>query len=493
MADQDKQSTERAGVPEPVRTPGWHVLHYLLDKLGRLSNRQIALIVFTAGMAVFAVLTYILRPLANIQLPLGHDSYDGYLQLARNLLAGNGYVFEPGGPKVFHRPPMYPLLLLPGAWLPEGVCRVYVAALNSSLLACAALLLRKLGLKIFPARTATLAALVFGLNPFVLWAAKNPMAPILQTLAYLLMLYSGYSVYQVIRDGGNFSGRLVMAFTTALALGSLSHGTMLMGSALLLGVLFIFALRRRHLPGALRLVVCGFLLCLVIAPWTWRNYRVTGMFLPVAGNSGLAYFAGNAHWGIGAPATYPSEDPRQSTLRHIGYVPEDFGEMLHYYGLREPRWEKVANERARIHMRQHPGAVLKKMGLNAVEYYFPIFYYLAPPPGTLAAEQPLSWVLRFQANADAIPLSLYNLVLLSLAAAGFLKLFRQRNLRFAGLLMMIAWAFFAVPYLPFLTFVAHGLYTFGTLPVLSLAAAVAVSLKTVRGWESLPTAGEQPG
>src|SRR5690606_17960665 len=110
--------------------------------------------------------------------------------------AGNGYVFSPGGHKVFHRPPLYPLLIIPGTWLPLEGCRLYVAVLNSSLLAIAVRLLFYLGKLLFGHRTAAVAALLFALNPFLLISAKNAVPAVLQTLTYLLVLYLTWNFYQ---------------------------------------------------------------------------------------------------------------------------------------------------------------------------------------------------------------------------------------------------------------------------------------------------------
>ena len=96
---------------------------------------------FCVGLFSFITLHFVVRPLAGIHHPLGGDAYDGYLQLAENIVHSYGYVFEPNGPKVFHRPPLYPILLVPAALMSETAARFYVAALNSALLALAGVIL----------------------------------------------------------------------------------------------------------------------------------------------------------------------------------------------------------------------------------------------------------------------------------------------------------------------------------------------------------------
>src|SRR5689334_449612 len=151
-----------------------------ISALTRFFNWLDSLSVFKAGALSFLLafsgclfITYALRPLVKVDRPLGGEAYDGYLELAQNLVAGNGYVFEPGGHKVFHRPPLFPALLTPGMLLPESMWRMYVALLNSLFFGAAAGVLLKYARKVFSLRLATVAWLLFALNPLLLAACKN--------------------------------------------------------------------------------------------------------------------------------------------------------------------------------------------------------------------------------------------------------------------------------------------------------------------------------
>ena len=90
-----------------------------------LSPGRGATVAFVVALMVSLIMVQVVRPLLKIDRPLGGEAYDGYLELAQNLVAGNGYVFEPGGHKVFHRPPLFPALLVPGMFLPEAAHRIY--------------------------------------------------------------------------------------------------------------------------------------------------------------------------------------------------------------------------------------------------------------------------------------------------------------------------------------------------------------------------------
>ena len=78
---------------------------------------------------------FIISPLTGISRGFG-VAHDGYLQLAQNLAKGNGYVFEPNGPPVFHRPPLYPFLLVPIAYSPDYLQRPILVVFQSLLAGC---------------------------------------------------------------------------------------------------------------------------------------------------------------------------------------------------------------------------------------------------------------------------------------------------------------------------------------------------------------------
>jgi hypothetical protein len=72
-------------------------------------------------------------------------------------------------------------------------------------------------------------------------------------------------------------------------------------------------------------------------------------------------------------------------------------------------------------------------------------------------------------HPEALPISIYHCVIVLSALLGFVRLQRSRPiLAFA---LVGAWGIYALSYFPFLTFVGHALYTYGTLPIISLLAA----------------------
>ncbi|MGN6385844.1 MAG: hypothetical protein ACTHMT_06350 [Verrucomicrobiota bacterium] len=474
-------------IHEPIQTksettPGrgiWRLFEIILAKLGELRGAKAVVIAFTLALTVSMFVTWVVRPMLGIERPLGGEGYDGYLELAQNLARGNGYVFEPGGHKVFHRPPLYPMLLVPGMLMPEVTWRLYVAVLNSALFALGSLSVLLLGRAMLGNRAGGVAWLLFTLNPLMLVACKNAIPAMLQTAAYASILYLSYLLYLKFRSGEVPSFGFVLGLAAVLWAGAMSHGTMLVHAFLILGVLGLYSIWSRRWRQLKSTLLAGLLLVMGIVPWTWRNYQVTGLFLPVVGNSGLAYFAGNAHWGITQPACGPEEDRNAAELRHMGFDPSRVKELIRYYGFTDAEHERIANDRAREHMREHPVDFLKKFGLNAAEYYAPVVYYIFPPRASAAYRMPLIQKVKQPGVLGCLGLSLFTSVLALLGVAGLCVIWKREPL--AAVLLLVAWVAFAVPYFPFLTFFAgRSTYTFGTFPVLSILIGGLIVFKANR-------------
>jgi len=276
--------------------------------------------------------------------------------------------------------------------------------------------------------------------------------------------------YLKIRSSERIS--FVHCFIYALACWAavMSHGTMLAVSVVLLSALAMIAIRLRCWLALRPVLVIFLLLAAGVAPWTWRNYQVTGLFLPVVGNSGIAYFSGNAHWGITLPAVRPEEHRHEAEFRHMGLDPKLALQHVRYYGMSDPKLEAYANNQMKVHLRAEPADFARKVFLNSLEYYWPVIFYLFPPQGT--AEALSSRSARLKAILKSLPQTIYNFAFVALATLGIVRLCRLPHHRWKGISLLLAWAMFALPYFPFLThLLGRSYYPFGTYPVLSLLAA----------------------
>jgi len=405
---------------------------------------------------------FVISPLTGLSKPFGGAGHDGYLEIARSVAKGNGFVCEPGQPPVAC-PPLYPLFLSLMTLLPEGLQRPCLIVFQSAMVGGIAFLVFLIGKSLFSSSIARIAVAIFLMNPWVHWSAKNPMTPVMQSFLYIIFAFlMGRYVFGVLKgldDPINKKRWHPMWLAIGLVGGALAltHGSMLPAAFILLFVAFILGLIRRNKRLLATVVMSGCVMVALIAPWTYRNWVVFGRFLPVAGNYGFAYACSLAHWNIsGEHAQRPNESYHASGLRFMG-IEGDESRYVQYYGLKDPNLDAKFNEKAKEHIRAHPGMFLKKFILNSIEYYFPSLTY------------PFLAVKHF--SMENLALTVYHLILWGLAVIGFYRIRRQKPEFLHAILVLVVIFLYAVWYWPFITFIGHSLYTFGTMPFLSILAA----------------------
>jgi hypothetical protein len=404
------------------------------------------LCIFFCGVILFVV-----SPVTGLSKNFGAGN-DGYIQLARSLVAGFGYVFEKGGPAVFHRPPLYPFFLVPVALFPEFMQRYVIVIPQSILVGFIGMMTFKIASRLYNRAVAAVALLLFLVNPWVYWNAKNPMTPILQTFLYLIF---AYFIAVELFDRTKFktlpAGLIIGAAGAALAL---THAAMLPLVCLFLLALFVAAVVRNK-KRIITSLVAGVVAICLIAPWTYRNYVVFHRFIPIAGGSGLAYFNGNIHWaGIEPEPRRPAESYIDASLRVLGMEGTE-QTRTHWKGFKDVRDEDLADEKMAEHIKNHPALFAKKIVLNAIEYYFPVL------------TRPFLVIKRVA--AEQYVLTVFHMVLWITAIVG---LCCRRD---KGLLLLIGIIFYSVWYFPFATFIGHSLYTLGTIPFLCILSAVGIT------------------
>lgn len=450
----------------PARSSGTALLAWL----GRLprNGRDAFLLASTAGCAIgLALIAFVLDDGPIQDGTFGGVRQDGYLELARSLVRGDGYVFEPGGDAVSHRPPLYAFLLIPVVLLPDAWQRPALTVLQSLLLGVICASTFRLAARWFGEGTARVATRLLLINPWLYWMTTVPMAPLLQTALYLWLLRLLFAC----RPGGRVASPSLLAGPVAGAL-ALTHGSMLLSIPLLFGVAGVLALWRD--PPSLRPLALATLLTVAcIAPWTARNWVVFHRFIPVASNAGLAYFAGSAHWGHGqlTGATPPEEiwgAPAAIEALYMTGVDKPLNEVTHYYGMRDVQLDARLQRLALAHATEDLPRLFSKMALNGLENYFPIVFPLVQGSQPTLLERALASPLKLVRSA-------FYLGWWILALVALLRPPKGRGLELA--LVVTALVAFVVPYLPFLTFVAHSMYNFGSLPCLAILAAL--------GWRAL--------
>jgi hypothetical protein len=423
----------------------------ILKKLIPQSENQTFWLSFFLCFLICCFILFVVSPITGLSKKFG-TSNDGYIQLARSLVAGDGYVFEKGGPPVFNRPPLYPLFLVPVALFPENLQRYVIVIPQSILVGFIGMITFKIARRLYNQKVAIIALLFLLINPWVYWNAKNPMSSVLQTFSFLIFVY--FIMEQLLDNS------VLKPYQSGLIIGicggclALTHAAMLPVVFLLIGILFIVSLIRNK-RNILTTVFAGLIALCIICPWTCRNWLVFHRFIPISGGSGLAYFNGNVHWNfIDQQSQKQSETYIDASLRVLGIEGTE-ATMTQWKSFKDFKLEEYTNRKMTEDIKSHPALFIKKIILNAIEYYFPVFtkHFLA-----------IKYV-----SAEKWGLSIFHLFLWILAMIGVFYCSRP------GLLLLAVIFLYSIWYFPFATFIVHSLYTLGTIPFLSILAASGIA------------------
>jgi len=151
----------------------------------------------------------------------------------------------------------------------------------------------------------------------------------------------------------------------------------------------------------------------LVAPWTWRNWRLTGAFLPIHANGGYNFYLGNGfarHW-LQAPLSY-------TALR--AYTMQDIEALYASSGAEPPAGplavDGVLMRAAWGELRAHPLLILRKLAIQSLTFWylaadvrkslltgalqFPVA--LAALPGAVRAWRRRSWALALMVPVAGI-------------------------------------------------------------------------------------------
>ena len=283
------------------------------------SQRRLLLLILTAAFAfrAAAVLTIGARE-------PGPDALNDYLPMAANVLSGEGFL-NAAGELDYVRGPGYPLMMAAAqSLLPLGEVAsvLWVQALLDTATVWLAFWLAT---RIFGASAGLWSAALYSVNPLSIYACAlvgpETLFAFLLTAALAALqlgIESRHGVWMAV--SGVAIGAAVLARATPVLLVPVwgvwqvvSHWLDRRSEAsgedagCPAGSSLLTRLRR----GILHAVILGATSAAVVLPWTYRNWRVFGEFIPVAANGGVNYYAGSLErfW----PA--PPEHHRQKELR----------------------------------------------------------------------------------------------------------------------------------------------------------------------------------
>lgn len=272
-----------------------------------------------------------------------------YLEMARAFLARRALAPT--------HPPGYPFFLVPFLSLGSSVGVSLARWIQLGLSAWTAVLGYRLALQLRLSRAAALGAgVALVLDPMLIYFSSRMMSETLFVFLVSLFLLVWLNAWRTgrARDAA-LSGLLGGAAT-------LTRGVILPFG----GVLALVALwRRREQPRWAALVaICGLCWAASLAPWTIRNWREYGRFIPVSVQGGWNFYEGL------------TVDPVQ--VRHARAVA--MGEEARRLGLDEPfSSDAYFGAKARVWVRTHPVEFLRLCAIKAARFWRPA---PEPPHGT---------------------------------------------------------------------------------------------------------------
>lgn len=416
----------------------------------------------------------VVPPLTGYSKGFGGPIHDGYLELGGNLIRGHGFVFDEEGSSVVHRPPMYPALLSPLTLLPRPIQRPVLVLVQGLMFGAICAVVFAWARRFFGFVPAQIAVLVVWSDPWMLWVVKNPMSIVLQgLLSTTFLALVGFGVLPLLRERSRFRAGARPAPTWRwLVIGclgaalALTHAAMLGVTVLVLAACALAAAARRHWRMAASISFSALTLVLLVSPWTYRNLVTFDRLIPVAGNAGFAYFAGNAHWGLGASGRGEQESLYAAAFRHAGIEVDD-PELIRFFGLMDPDIDAEFSRRMIEHVRDEPALVVRKCLLNASEFYFPVVYEFIGPGGVWG-RSPGASHRGERLVVDSALISAYHLVLWLVVFWAFARRRSLGDRRARQFVVLLGIGALVAPYLPFLALRQLAQYAFGTIPLIAL-------------------------
>lgn len=283
------------------------------------------------------MITAQLYPMIQGATSLSHGS-DGYEHIGATLAAGHGFRFAQDLCQTMLLPPVYPLFLAV-LFLFTGPSLFATTLVQSLLGAGSCYLLYILGKRHGGHRAGLLAALLYALYPGAWIGCSRYLTEPLFTLLLLgfLVFLSGF-----VRTGAK-PGLIVAGVSGALAVLCKSVAGLL-PVFLIICALFLPGwrhCRRRVLAG---LTVCLLISLVAVAPWVYRNYKVSGSFVYPTTSGGLALYTAHVY------AAHPDQTIRKSVhqaAREVTQLAVDNGIRLDPRDS-YPRWFYTAQDEVKL-------------------------------------------------------------------------------------------------------------------------------------------------
>jgi 4-amino-4-deoxy-L-arabinose transferase-like glycosyltransferase len=279
----------------------------------------------TAVAALVRLLLVWLEP--NVDLAGDEPSWIG---LARGGFVKPWKPFAPANRGILFYPPLYPLFLAGATWLTGSLAGAKaVQAVVGSLLVP---VVGRLGRLLWSPRVGLVAAVIAALYPDLVWFSVHFWSEAL----FLVLLWWGFE--RLISSDVNRSVFVAIQSGVALGLAVLTRDTVLYFVPL--AALWPAACGTQ--PGARRRAL-GVLLALIVtvAPWTYRNWRLFGAFVPVSTAGSFNLWLGNTS--LSRDEVYAQTDRESDPIESDRMA---WSQGFHAIRSRQPWWffEKIRSE-----------------------------------------------------------------------------------------------------------------------------------------------------
>jgi 4-amino-4-deoxy-L-arabinose transferase-like glycosyltransferase len=299
------------------------LLEDLSNLLRNLPVSQFQWSCFAVG-AVLRILWFLLYPAPQ------HSDQAAYFGLARSLVENHTYGISNGG--LAYWPPGYPFFL--AGWLLVFGFKFWVPLLaNVALFGASLFVVGRLARRIGGTAAGHLSVLFLVFWPTMVMTAGLAS----KELLVLFLLCLALLIFTDAREAVSLGKGIALATLTGLLLGfaSLTQPSLMLFPTVLVACEWLFAEKlSRSLS---RVAVVAAALCIAILPWTFRNHRVLGAWVPISTNGGDVFYRAN------------------NPLATGGYTPA--GEQS-LEGLGEVQRGKVGFRLGKEWIRAHPGRFL---------------------------------------------------------------------------------------------------------------------------------------
>ncbi|KPJ62542.1 MAG: hypothetical protein AMS15_03495 [Planctomycetes bacterium DG_23] len=321
-----------------------------------LKSKKFVFIILALGLALRLIFISLL-PASELFLPGPLADQKEFVAMAENVLAGRGIILGEG--REIARMPLYALFLA----LSFGIfgenffyLRLWQALISMGSVGLVFLLAKR----IFSREAGLVAALLAAIYPFFILFSGLVLNETLFIFFFLLEIYLLVRLKETVQAGEEERGRSRTYFL-AVAAGVCAGATVLIRGAALVFYVFVWAfsllLARPKKRILLAVGIHGVIFCATLFPWVWRNYEISGHFVPTTLRVGLSLYEGNSPQATGAP------------ILNILVIPDAARDLDEY------EKDKFLRREATRYILEHPGRFLRLCGMKFIRFWNPVPNY----------------------------------------------------------------------------------------------------------------------